>query len=441
MRSQILEPINITKQHQLNKRIDSIYPTYKGKFTMSLTKFLNLKKLESKTIYRVLATALLMALALVQPKVTLAHSNAGRIAGATPEQESMMQQSMMEAEVVGTAYVLTNQLTGNGVAIFDRFEDGSLSEPTVVATGGQGIGAGLGSQGSIALSEDGQWLVVVNAGSDEISLLEISEDGLTLADKVASGGVRPTSVTIYDDLVYVLNAGASGNIAGFHLSDEGKLMPIAGSTRHLSNLGLGESPTPGQIAFDPKGEVLVVTERASNMISLYQVGKDGMAYGPMVQEAAGMTPYGFAFTPKGTLVVSEAFGGDDNASAVSSYAVSKDGFMVVSASVPTGQTAACWITLSKDGKFAYSANAGSSSISSYRVGTDGSLTLLDGAAGMTGDDTGPLDMRVSDDGSYLYALSARSQNIIAFAIQADGSLESLGAFGGLPMGSYGLAVR
>jgi 6-phosphogluconolactonase len=198
---------------------------------------------------------------------------------------------------------------------------------------------------------------------------------------------------------------------------------------------------PAQISFDPKGQVLVVTERASNMIDAYQVGKDGIAYGPTAQMSAGMTPYGFAFTPKGTLVVSEAFGGAENGSAVSSYTVAKDNFIVDSQSVSTTQTAACWVAVSLDGKYAYSANAGSSSISSYSVATDGSLTLLDGAAGMTGDGTAPVDMGMSADGQYLYVLSAKSQSVIGFAVQMDGSLESLGDFTGLPKGSGGIAVR
>jgi 6-phosphogluconolactonase (cycloisomerase 2 family) len=395
--------------------------------------------LNAKAISRLLLTALLLALAILQPQLAQAHSNSGEMTAALVQTEGNMQ--MMEEEVEGKVYVLTNQLSGNGVAVFDRLADGTLSEPTVVATGGQGIGTGIASQGSVILSEDGEWLLAVNAGSDEVSVFAVGEDGLELTSKVDSGGVRPNSIAIYDDLVYVLNAGASGNITGFRLSDDGELMHIAGSTRHVSNLGLAAAPLPAQISFDPKGQMLVVTERESNMIVTYQVGKDGLAYGPTAQMSAGMTPYGFAFTPKGTLVVSEAFGGEDNASAVSSYSIITDTFVAVSASVPTEQTAACWLIVSKNGKFAYSANAASSSISSYTIGTDGSLTLLESIAGPTGDETGPLDMSMSEDGKYLYALSARSQNIIAFEVQADGSLESLGAFGGLPAGSYGLAAH
>lgn len=392
--------------------------------------------LNAKKLSRAFLAALTIALLALAPKAALAEASSGRMIERFVEAGS---NELIVSEAVGAVYVLTNQLTGNGVAVFNRYADGSLSEPTIVATGGQGISTGLGSQGAIVLSDDGQWLLAVNAGSDELSLFAVSAEGLELSDKVASGGVRPTSVTIHEDLVYVLNAGASGNITGFWL-DDGELTPIAGSTRHVSNLGLGNAPTPAQISFDPKGELLVVTERESNMIATYQVAGDGLAYGPTAQISAGTTPYGFAFTPKGTLVVSEAFGGEDNASAVSSYTVSPEDFTVVSPSVGTEQTAACWIAVSKNGSYAYSANAGSSSISSYRVGHDGSLTLLDGAAGFTGDDTGPVDLNISEDGQFLYVLSARTQNIIGFAVQTDGSLELVGTFEGLPRGTGGIAV-
>jgi 6-phosphogluconolactonase (cycloisomerase 2 family) len=388
-------------------------------------------------LYRVFLVVLLMAVALVQPRLASADSNLG---GQLVSAKAARTVAQMAPDAPNAVYVLTNQITGNGVAVFSRDADGALSEPEIVPTGGQGISTGLGSQGAIILSEDGQWLFAVNAGSDEISVFAVRAEGLELTDKVASGGVRPTSIANHEDLVYVLNAGSTGNITGFRLGEDGQLTPMEGSTRHLSNLGLGDSPAPAQISFDPKGEVLVVTERMSNMISTYQVGEDGMAYGPIVQPSVGMTPFGFAFTQRGTLVVSEAFGGDENASAVSSYMVAGQDFSAVSESALTEQTAACWVAVTKNGRYAYVANAGSSSVSSYRIAQNGALTLIDSQAGMTGEDTAPVDLAISHDSHYLYVLSARSQNVIAYAVQSDGSLMPLGDFGGLPTGTAGIAV-
>lgn len=337
----------------------------------------------------------------------------------------------------GAVYVETNQAAGNAIAIYNRSTDGSLTLSTTVSTGGVGTGAGLGSEGSVALSNDGRWLFAVNAGSNDISSFHVDANGLTMVDRVASGGMTPISLTIYKNMLYVLNGGGSGNITGFTV-DHGKLTALAGSTRFLSNNNAGAAPGPAQISFSPDGNTLVVTEKASSMIDTYVVGKDGMASVPTVNPSSGMTPFGFAFTQQGALVVSEAFGGAALASAVSSYNVWNGGLNVISASVPTGQTAACWIAVSKNGKFAYSTNAGSGSVSAYAVGPDGSLSLINGAAGITGNGTSPIDATVSNDGQYLYVLNGRTHNISAFAIQADGTLVNVGTFEGLPAGSVGI---
>lgn len=343
-----------------------------------------------------------------------------------------------DASQPGAVYVQTNQASGNAIAIYQRSTDGALTLSSIESTGGLGTGAGLGSEGSVMLSSDGRWLLSVNAGSNDISVFRVEAGGLTLTDRVASGGVQPISLALYKNLLYVLNAGAAGNISGFVLDRSGKLSPLAGSTRPLSNNGVGAAPGPAQISFNKDGRMLVVTEKASNLIDTYIVGKDGMASAPAAHPSSGVTPFGFAFTQQGALIVSEAFGGAPLASAVSSYDVANGGLAVISASVPTGQTAACWIAVSKNGKYAYSTNAGSGSVSAYQVGTDGSLSLIDGAAGSTGDGSSPIDASVSNNGQYLYVLNGRTHNIVAFAIQADGTLKSIGTFEGLPAGSAGI---
>lgn len=338
----------------------------------------------------------------------------------------------------GAVFVETNQTSGNAIAIFNRSTDGTLSLAGSISTGGLGTGAGLGSEGSVALSNDGRWLFAVNAGSNDISSFRVNTNGLTLVDRVASGATTPISLAVYKNLIYVLNTGGSGGITGFTVSTSGKLTALAGSSRPLSNNNTGAAPGPAQISFSPDGNTLVVTEKATSMIDTYVVGKDGMASGPTVNPSSGTTPFGFAFTQQGELVVSEAFGGAALASAVSSYKVGNSGLSVISASIPTGQTAACWIAVSKNGKFAYSTNAGSGSVSAYQVGNDGSLSLINGAAGITGDGTSPIDATVSNDGQYIYVLNGKTHNISAFAIQADGTLVKVGMFEGLPAGSVGI---
>lgn len=340
----------------------------------------------------------------------------------------------------GAVYTLTNQVDGNDVQVFARASDGSLTPVGAFDTGGTGTGGGLGNQGAIALQ--GNALLAVSAGSNEVSSFRASADGLTLSlgDTEASGGVMPISVTVSGRLVYVLNAGDSthpGNITGFKLGLRGTLSPIPGSTRPLSADAVG----PAQIQFALGGAVLVVTEKGTNLIDTYTVGVGGLATGPTTHASSGATPFGFAIQGR-HVFVSEAFGGAPDASATSSYALGSDGTLsLVSASVATSETAACWVVLSRGGRFAYVTNTGSNTISGYRVGADGSIALLD-ADGVTGTtDAGPIDAAVSADGGFLYTLNAGGHTLSGFAMQADGSLVPVPGAAGLPAGATGLVAR
>lgn len=339
----------------------------------------------------------------------------------------------------GTVYTITNAADGNELLVYARGSDGTLSFQGAYSTGGLGSGAGLGSQEAVALSDNGQLLFTVNAGSNEVSVFSLSKKGPKLVDVAASGGAKPISLTVHGRLLYVLNAGDSGNITGFIIRKNGKLAPLPGSTQPLSNGGAGDAPGPAQISFDYSGRVLVVTEKATNLIDTYQVRR-GRADAPVTHPSAGETPFGFALDRKGHLIVSEAFGGAPDVSALSSYLVRGNWFKVISPSVGTTQTAACWVVLSKNERYAYTTNAGSSSISSYRIGKNGALTLLEAQAGLTGDGSAPIDMALSNDGRFLYALSGGTNTISAFQVKADGSLVSLGTVS-VPAGSVGLAAR
>src|SRR5439155_490827 len=169
-------------------------------------------------------------------------------------------------------YTLTNQVAGNAVAVFNRAADGTLSAAGTIATGGTGVGAGLGSQGAVALSDDGRWLFAVNAGSNDVSVLRVRRSGLSLASRTASGGTMPISLTVRGNVLYVLNAGGAGNITGFTVGEGGGLHAIRGSTRSLSGSGVG----PAQVSFSPDGRSLFVTEKTANLIEVYSVGRGGV---------------------------------------------------------------------------------------------------------------------------------------------------------------------
>lgn len=359
-----------------------------------------------------------------------------------PSRQFPLSPSLNEAgAVAGQVYTMTNQAAGNAVLVYDRAVDGTLTTAGSYTTGGLGNGGGLGSQGSVTLDEAATTLAVVNAGSNDVSVFRVRGDGgLDLTDRVASGGTTPISVTIGRGLLYVLNAGGSANISGFRLSPDGHLTSIPGSSRPLSTA----SPAPAQVAFDPTGRRLIVTEKGTKRITTFTVDDDGVASGPIVTASSGTTPFGFGVTRQGTLVVSEAFGGAPGASAVSSYAPGSAGtWTAISPSVATTETSACWIAIAHGDRFAYSANTGSGTVSGFAI-QQGGLTPLD-ADGVTGDigaGTAPADMAVSRDSRYLYVRAGGSHQIASFSIAADGSLTPLaGWVNGLPSADNGLAAR
>jgi 6-phosphogluconolactonase len=335
----------------------------------------------------------------------------------------------------GAVYTLSNDPAGNAVIEFARDRDGRLTQVASHPTGGLGTGASLGSQGAVVLSHNDEWLLAVDAGSDEVSVFAQTRRGLRQADRIASGGDLPISVTIHRGLVYVLNAGGEGNITGFWLSRHGKLSPIEGSTRPLSTT----ASAPAQVEFTPDGDQLVVTEKDANAISTYRIGRSGRADGPVVSPSEGTTPFGFAFDRRGHLIVSEAFGGAPGASAVSSYDVERDGDLETrSASVGTTQTSACWTAVV--GRLAFVANTGSGTVSSYAISRGGEVSLLDPDAGVTGAGSAPADTAASDNGRFLYVLGGGTDEITAFRIGDNGALVEIDADGGLPPGTVGLAA-
>ena len=290
------------------------------------------------------------------------------------------------------------------------------------------------------LGHGNQFLFAVNAGSNQISVLRVGILDLTLVDVVASGGIRPISLALHENLLYVLNEGGTPNITGFTVGDDGTLTPLPGSTQPLIG---GTAADPAQVSFNPDGTLLVVTEKAGNRLNTYTVDENGLPSAPIDNASNGMTPFGFAFNNLGFLVVSEAFGGAPNQSAASSYSAAEDGTLsVISGSVPNSQTASCWVVTTNNGRVAFISNTGSGTISSYGIGSgDGTLNLINSVAGDTGANSAPIDMALNNSSHFLYVLAGGLQSVVSFRVEFDGSLTLIDTDGGLPLGAQGIAAK
>jgi 6-phosphogluconolactonase len=363
----------------------------------------------------------------------------------------------------GAVYVMSNQDTGNSVTVFDRAADGGLTRLGTFPTGGVGAGNSINaqndpltSQGALAVSEDHRFLFAADAGSNEVSVLAVEGQKLIPVDRVSSGGVRPVSVTIHKNLLYVLN-NTDGTITGFTVSIDGTLSALARSTQTLIG---GTNADPAQVRFTPDGSQLVVTEKKSNVIDVLPVDGSGRAGPPVKNDSSGRVPFGFTFAGKDILIVSEL------SNATSSYRIAPDGTLtVISGSVSTAEQGACWVVTNSitDPRYAYVSNAVSGSITGYRIDGTGALSLLnrDGHTAVTSDSHAALDSAVSSGGQFLYVLTAgfsepsniavlsNKMTISAFRIETDGSLDVLPGFGndddtdppvGLAPGSEGIVA-
>jgi 6-phosphogluconolactonase (cycloisomerase 2 family) len=344
----------------------------------------------------------------------------------------------------GAVYTMTNSATGNEVVVFDRVADGSLRFGGTYHTGGLGSGDGLGNQGGVVLSDDGRWLLAVNAGSGEVSVFRVAADGLVLTDTASSGGVRPVSVTIHQDLVYVVHAGGAvgdvDEIAGLRLASDGTLSLLPASQRALSAPSVG----PAQVTFSPDGRFLLVTEKGTNLISTFAVLEDGYAAEAVPNPASGETPFAMDFGKRNQVFISEVFGGAEDAGAVSSYQLESDGSLtLLDGSVPNTETAPCWLVVTQGGRYVFTTNTPDDSLSAYAIDFDGSLSLLDqdGRSGEPGAGTRPLDMDLSDDGRFLYTLDIGTDAISTFRVLPDGGLEHIAVSSDVPDGANGLAAR
>jgi 6-phosphogluconolactonase (cycloisomerase 2 family) len=336
--------------------------------------------------------------------------------------------------VIGHVYLDDNTVGTNTISGFDRHLDGSLTplagSPFVAGGAGTGAAGGLASQGALQVTSDGRFLIAVDAGSNQLSVLRIQQDGdlqLVPNGVVSSDGPTPVSVAVHDGLVYVANAAAVGpNYTGFTLSPFGQLQPLANSTVSLPN-----GSQPGDVLFNSTGTNLVGTRVGTSEIDSFAVGRNGLlteATGAPFT-AQGLGPFGSEFRPTNPqqLFVSNAHNVAPLSGTVSAFNVAFNGSLtsIGASPVADNQTAPCWVAITPDGRYLFAVNTGSGEISSYQIAPNGALTLVGNTVVSNTAGVGATDPSVSPDGRTLYVNESRVGTVGAFAINNGGTLTEL----------------
>jgi len=352
------------------------------------------------------------------------------------------------SQVVGHVYVDDNTAGTNTIGAFDRHADGSLTpEPgSPFLAGGAGTGAGLASQGALQLSADGRFLLAVDAGSNQVSVLRVHPGGslsLVPGGVVSSGGTLPVSIAVHGTLVYVANSGAGGsNYTGFRFFG-GHLFPIPGST-----VTLAANAAPGDVLFNGTGTKLVGTEVGPSQIDSFTVGFGGRltAAPGSPFKAQGLGPFGSEFRPTdpGQLFVSNAHNTATDSGTISAFTDFRNGTLSPVAGSPFAddQMAPCWVEITHDGQFLFTVNTASGTISRFWIAPGGALTLL-GSTPLRGTGgVGAVDARLSPDGRFLYVDESKTGAVAAFAVHGGNLAELPGSPTSLPAGAApaGIAV-
>ena len=327
--------------------------------------------------------------------------------------------------VVGYTYVDGNTVNANTIDGYARHADGSLTPlpGSPFAAGGVGLGTGLASQGAIQATQDGRFLLAVDAGSNQISVLRVTAGGVPVlvGHPVSSDGIEPVSVAVSPlGLVYAANSGAGGsNYTGFRLGLTGTLTPVPGSTYTVPNgSGLGD------VFFNAFGDHLIGTRTGTSQIDSFLVLPGGRLLAapgsPFTGQGLGQLGAEFSPTSPSRLFVSNAHNGT-GLGTISAYNDSLLGNLSPIGSSPyaDGQTAPCWVEISHNGKYLFTVNTGSGNISSYTINPNGSLTLI-GSTPINGGGA-DIDARLSPDGKYLLVDGSGMHFISVFAVNG-GSL-------------------
>lgn len=361
-------------------------------------------------------------------------------------------------------YTVSNSPSGNAVLGY-RIEPstGKLTQLPASPFATHGLGEGsfvLGdSDNGIVISKDRKFLFAPNRGSQTIAVFRIQSNG-TLKDVPGSpfptGGYTPVSLALYGDLLYVAHLGTglpdichNCEYRGFRVSKTGYLTPMENAVVKLS-----ETPPaiPFALRFSPDGRFLIGTELGNSKINVFEVNRDTPQSDAQLIpvpgspfDSIGKQPFGFSFNPVNasqlfisnveTLAIPQ-----DVQSSISSYLIAKTGQIApIVSQLPSngGQLAACWVSLTDDGKVLFTTNAESDSISSYRVAVDGRLTLLHvtpipHAINQT-QNMAPVDMAITTRNKFLYLPTRDVPTITGFSIAGDGALTPIPGVNPLPI--------
>ena len=301
-------------------------------------------------------------------------------------------------------YVSTNPNGANAVLAYSRnVNNGLLTFVGQFDTGGRGL-VDIGGAQSHALVATRTQLFVVNPGSNDFTTFALRNDGsLLFMGVTSSGGVRPVSITVSGNVIYVLNQGqlgvATASCNGFTLGDDG--LPVSIGTYDV--IYEAES-IPTDVFFTRNGARLVVLLNGSDAIDTFSASADGAL--TVNRRLTGVSsPVGGARSPVQPFVAFIALDNDTTPRMISIRATGIALPSIVSSAGLASTISPCWAVATPNGKKVWSSNFASGSLTLFASKLNGSIrsvsTYLPDSS-----NPGSLDIAVDQRGKFLYRLRA-----------------------------------
>jgi hypothetical protein len=292
------------------------------------------------------------------------------------------------------AVVMTNDPAANQILVFDTGTKALLQRLST-----KGLGGASGNARGVK-QVDGDRVAVVNHGSNSVSLFRREGGNRLRLEQIVATSSAPLSIDFGNHHMYV--AGTT-TVDSFEMRNGdvwkdgsaplrlvGGATPPAGSTAQVGVLDkdtllvtLKTDPSPGSV----------------DVVALHN-GAVTSATPQVVSGPAGsLTPFGFSVYPDGTAIITLAHTSQDG--------LFRNGAFTDVVSSGTGAAAPCWTT--RVGKYVFTANTGSGTISRL-IGTGNHIFIDSGVAATLGGGVTDIDadngvMGVLRGGSQLYLLS------------------------------------
>ncbi|HUE83413.1 MAG TPA: beta-propeller fold lactonase family protein [Pyrinomonadaceae bacterium] len=295
----------------------------------------------------------------------------------------------IDSEVVpspGDNMVVAVRKSGTFVVTLSRDTDSAYthrleSDSTLTPIGTSPTGDG---PLAVALARKGEFAVVANSLSNDLSVMTIGPTGLLQeVNRVPSGGVAPSDVgVVFDDLIIVANRGAlTGEGEGvtlFEIDRNGNVRPIGDLTPTGAQPPLLTGGNDPHIVAVGWSGLVAVANSSSNDLTLFDVDRRGnMVLLPPISRPVGGSPKALAFSDNSLFVATRSaqFGAVQDQIEV--YHVARDGTLTLEFTTDAGYFLTD-IEANEDGLFAVtwsSPTTGALELRAYDTDRKGGLSL------------------------------------------------------------------